>query len=239
MAYTADVNQWRGPVEQPYRPHFFENPWHPGWIALTVLGFIFWWPVGLALLFYTIGSRKMGCWTHSDRFDNKMTRMQDKMERMRSRMERRGFPFGPRRAGRIPRLPRAPAPRQGQGRVRRLHGPAPHPSDPAERRAAELTADASLTQPPTARWAVLFCLSSRRTPGPITADGHNFAGPFRESLSPSASLPTVYMRPGFRRDDGRVVVPTLRNFRFTFQTATASRSRAARASWAFGLPPLK
>jgi hypothetical protein len=94
MAYTADVNQWRGPVERPDRPHLFENCWHPGWIALTVLGFIFWWPVGLALLFYTIGSRKMGCWTHSDRFENKMQKMQYKMERMGDRMERRGFPFG-------------------------------------------------------------------------------------------------------------------------------------------------
>jgi hypothetical protein len=99
MAYTADVHRWRGPAEESHRPHLFENPWHPGWIALTVLGFIFWWPVGLALLFYTIGSRKMGCWTHSDRFENKMARMQDKMERMRGRMERRGFPFGPPSSG--------------------------------------------------------------------------------------------------------------------------------------------
>jgi hypothetical protein len=99
MAYTADVHRWRGPTEPPYRPSMFENAWHPGWIALTVLGFVFWWPVGLALLFYTIGSRKMGCWTHSDRFENRMTRMQDKMERMRERMERRGFPFGPPSSG--------------------------------------------------------------------------------------------------------------------------------------------
>ena len=102
MAYTADVNQWRGPAEPPYRPHLFENPWHPGWIALTVLGFIFWWPIGLALLFYTIGSRKMGCWTHSDRFENKMQKMQYKMERMKNRMERGGFSgfgFGPPSSG--------------------------------------------------------------------------------------------------------------------------------------------
>jgi hypothetical protein len=30
-------------------------------IAFTVLGFIFWWPVGLAMLFYMIGSGRMGC----------------------------------------------------------------------------------------------------------------------------------------------------------------------------------
>ena len=37
--------------------------WHatkPLWIAAMVLGFIFWWPVGLALLFYGIWSRRMG-----------------------------------------------------------------------------------------------------------------------------------------------------------------------------------
>ena len=39
--------------------------WHatkPLWIAAMVLGFIFWWPVGLALLFYGIWSRRMGFW---------------------------------------------------------------------------------------------------------------------------------------------------------------------------------
>jgi len=41
--------------------------WHPAGmsrpvaIAFTVLGFIFWWPVGLAMLFYMIGSGRMGC----------------------------------------------------------------------------------------------------------------------------------------------------------------------------------
>ena len=99
MAYTADVNRWRGPAEEPYRPHMLDSPWHPGWIAVTVLGFIIWWPIGLALLFFTLGSRKMGCWSHQDRWSNKMERMQYKMERMRNRMERRGFPFGPPSSG--------------------------------------------------------------------------------------------------------------------------------------------
>jgi hypothetical protein len=72
----------------------FDSPWHPGWIAVTVLGFIIWWPIGLALLFFTLGSRKMGCWSNQDRWSNKMERMQYKMERMRGRMERGGFGFG-------------------------------------------------------------------------------------------------------------------------------------------------
>ena len=97
MAYTADVNRWRGPSDhqQQYeRPHMLDTPWHPGWIAVTILGFIIWWPIGLALLFFTLGSRKMGCWSHQDRWQNKMERMQYKMDRMRGRMERRGFGFG-------------------------------------------------------------------------------------------------------------------------------------------------
>ena len=96
MAYTADVNRWRGPVEEPYRPYFYATPWHPLKIAGIILGFMIWWPIGLALLFFTLGSRKMACWSHNDmdRWQNKMERMQDKMERMKSRMERRGFPFG-------------------------------------------------------------------------------------------------------------------------------------------------
>jgi hypothetical protein len=98
MSDTAYVNnRWRGSAGDVYEPRLNYRP-SPGWIALTVLGFVFWWPVGLALLFYTIGSRKMGCWSH-DRFANKMERMQTKMERMRGRMESRGFGFGPPTSG--------------------------------------------------------------------------------------------------------------------------------------------
>jgi hypothetical protein len=97
MAYTADVNRWRGPSDQYQRyerPRMLDTPWHPGWIAVTILGFIIWWPIGLALLFFTLGSRRMSCWSHPDRWQNKMEKMQFKMDRMRDRMERRGFGFG-------------------------------------------------------------------------------------------------------------------------------------------------
>lgn len=33
----------------------------PIWIALAILGFVFWWPVGLVILAYTLWSGKMGC----------------------------------------------------------------------------------------------------------------------------------------------------------------------------------
>jgi len=37
----------------------------PAWIAAMVLGFIFFWPVGLALLFYVIWSKRMFNRSHS------------------------------------------------------------------------------------------------------------------------------------------------------------------------------
>ena len=36
----------------------------PAWIVLMVLGFILFWPIGLALLAYLIWSGRMGCWTY-------------------------------------------------------------------------------------------------------------------------------------------------------------------------------
>ncbi len=36
----------------------------PAWIGLMVLGFIFYWPVGLAILAYIIWSGRMSCWRH-------------------------------------------------------------------------------------------------------------------------------------------------------------------------------
>ncbi|MEA2969677.1 MAG: hypothetical protein QOE78_2938 [Alphaproteobacteria bacterium] len=35
----------------------------PAWIALMILGFVVWWPIGLATLAFIIGSgRMMSCW---------------------------------------------------------------------------------------------------------------------------------------------------------------------------------
>lgn len=36
----------------------------PAWIALTILAFWFWWPLGLAALAFMIGSGRMACWRH-------------------------------------------------------------------------------------------------------------------------------------------------------------------------------
>jgi hypothetical protein len=57
----------------------------PAWIAATVLGFIFFWPVGLALLIFSAGSGRMGCWHHGDRYSN---RWEARAERWRDRAER-------------------------------------------------------------------------------------------------------------------------------------------------------
>jgi hypothetical protein len=63
----------------------------PAWIALAILGFLAWWPIGLAVLAFAIGSGRMGCWHNSgpwqSRWQSKVDRMQEKMDRMRARMD--------------------------------------------------------------------------------------------------------------------------------------------------------
>jgi len=34
----------------------------PAWIALMILGFVVWWPLGLATLAFIFGSGRMSCW---------------------------------------------------------------------------------------------------------------------------------------------------------------------------------
>ena len=61
----------------------------PAWIALMILGFVIWWPVGLATLAFLIWSGRMGCGSHGH-WQNKMERMQFKMDRLRERMNHGG-----------------------------------------------------------------------------------------------------------------------------------------------------
>ena len=67
----------------------------PAWIALTVLGFIAWWPLGLATLAFAIGSGRVGCGRHEERWGRKMDRWQGKMDRMRARMAGGPGGYGP------------------------------------------------------------------------------------------------------------------------------------------------
>ena len=91
-------------------------------LVLMILGFIWWWPLGLIILGYLIARHKYGCWRrpyyagngpmsdwdgHTDRWeerlDRKMARMQEKMQRVRERRERyrgpSGWGFGPASSG--------------------------------------------------------------------------------------------------------------------------------------------
>jgi hypothetical protein len=61
----------------------------PAWIAATILGFMVWWPIGLATLAFVIGSGRMSC---GHNWQGKMDRMQSKMDWMRSKM---AGPSGP------------------------------------------------------------------------------------------------------------------------------------------------
>jgi len=73
----------------------------PAWIALMILGFAAWWPLGLAILAFIIGSGRMSCSHHHgmDRWQRKMERLQEKMERMRGRMGGGHAPWGSRSSG--------------------------------------------------------------------------------------------------------------------------------------------
>jgi hypothetical protein len=50
----------------------------PAWIALMVLGFVLFWPIGLAILFFLLWSGRMGCWKHARGWHE---RGQDRMSR--------------------------------------------------------------------------------------------------------------------------------------------------------------
>ncbi|KAB2942354.1 MAG: DUF2852 domain-containing protein [Hyphomicrobium sp.] len=66
----------------------------PAWIAVMVLGFILFWPVGLAILAYLIWSGRMGCGGRHGDMGHWQRRMADRWERNMERWgrEMRGFP---------------------------------------------------------------------------------------------------------------------------------------------------
>ena len=59
----------------------------PAWIGLMVLGFIVYWPIGLAILAYLLWSGRMGCGRHD--IEHWRGRAAERWERKRERWERR------------------------------------------------------------------------------------------------------------------------------------------------------
>jgi len=70
-----------------------------GWIAVTVLSFVMFWPLGLIILGFLYGSGRMGCWHNhgdrwqgdrwrGDRWQRKMDKMQRGFERMQEGLNR-------------------------------------------------------------------------------------------------------------------------------------------------------
>jgi hypothetical protein len=53
----------------------------PAWLALMIVSFVVFWPIGLAVLAYLIGSGRMACWKH-ERWQRKM---QERMDHMAER----------------------------------------------------------------------------------------------------------------------------------------------------------
>jgi len=58
----------------------------PAWIALMVLGFIVFWPIGLAILAYLLWSGRMGCGRHD--IEHWRERAAERWDRRRERWER-------------------------------------------------------------------------------------------------------------------------------------------------------
>lgn len=55
----------------------------PAWIALMIVSLILFWPVGLVVLGFLIGSGRMACWNMqygADRWQRRMERMQQRMQ---------------------------------------------------------------------------------------------------------------------------------------------------------------
>jgi hypothetical protein len=67
MSHTANHGTYAASPWDPGAHWGGIPPWvrqldiRPVWIALTILGFIAWWPIGLALLVFLLGSGRMGC----------------------------------------------------------------------------------------------------------------------------------------------------------------------------------
>ena len=66
-----------------------------GWIAVTVLSFVIFWPFGFIVLGFLLGSGRMGCWHRNqddhwrgDRWQRRMNRMQRGVDRVQESMER-------------------------------------------------------------------------------------------------------------------------------------------------------
>jgi hypothetical protein len=64
----------------------------PAWIALMVLGFVLFWPIGLLTLGFLLWSGRMGCWNHAGDarwHDRRAERWEERMQRRAERWQRR------------------------------------------------------------------------------------------------------------------------------------------------------
>jgi hypothetical protein len=71
----------------------------PAWIAIMILSFIAWWPLGLGILAYLVWSGRMRCWNHGGHGRWHNQGRESGKERMREAMgrwcgARRGFSSG-------------------------------------------------------------------------------------------------------------------------------------------------
>ncbi len=183
-------------------------------IILTVLGFLWWWPIGLLLLGLFLGRGKFGCRRHlsyagdspmfngdhgRDRWERKMTRLQEKMDMVRDRMDRfkgAGDWFGPATSGNRAfddyRSGDVEAPRRGAAGIQGFPCPAALRQGPRRVRSVHDRA----TQPPlragfagpTARPAARLIVNERRLLSRRSRQRHIVGGCRRARGTPPASV---------------------------------------------------
>ena len=85
--------------------HKLDDWGRPGWITAMVLGFVFFWPVGLFILYYMLRSGRMGCssYAYAGGYDRR-AKWERKIERMQSRVDSMRGWFGS--SNEAPRAPR-------------------------------------------------------------------------------------------------------------------------------------
>ena len=148
---------------EPYRPHMLQSPWHPGWIAVTMLGFIMLVADRPCPSLFHTREQKNGLLESprplveqdgADAVQDGPDARTDGATRLVPASARPPAATAPstntaptrcagsRKSNRIQGFPRPPASRQGQGRVRPVHGPAPAPSRAAGRKLPSRKAEA-------------------------------------------------------------------------------------------------
>jgi hypothetical protein len=78
---------------------------NPAWIALTVVSFVVWWPLGLIVLGYLVGSGRMARWTGCGGLEEEQREFKEFLDRLRHAKDKAEFDQFMAERGRRPQGP--------------------------------------------------------------------------------------------------------------------------------------